>query len=723
MALAFIRWRFFILVWVSLFVSLLSGCGDAVPETQDAAAVGYDGWASYAGTTDSAQFSSLTQIHPGNVTELEVAWTFDNGDTPHRCSPLIVDDTLYAVSRGGVVALDAATGEELWHAPETASQYLRGLVYWEDAQGGNARILTVKDHDLLALSPATGEIISAFGINGRIDLRQHLNRDPETISRVATMTPGRVFEDLIIMGSAVGDETYGGAPGDIRAYNLLTGELAWSFHTIPHPGEYGYETWPEDAYLTIGAANAWSNMAVDEARGLVFIPTGAPSYHFYGGNRVGDNLFSNSLLVLNARTGKRVWHFQAVHHDIWDYDLAMGPKLLTVERHGQLIDAVALAGKHGFLHVFDRDNGNPVFAIEERPVPASDVPGEVASPTQPWPKELPPFARLTLSADDLSPYADPEEKASWAKRIREARNEGLFTPPSLRGTVSAPGSRGGAQFGNGAVVPDKGLFFHAVIESPTIPKLEERGTFNADYFADAAVEEIYATTCAVCHGADGAGQPPLFPALSGIAERMSNAEFLSVLTQGRGRMAAYPDIPEAQAERLRLFADALSATNPVRLAVPQRVADSRAPYRSGYHHFFSENGLVGPPPWSKLMGWDLNSGKILWEVPYGDVIQLAERGITGTGSLFPTNSLAATASGLLFSVTNDRKLRAWRQADGAELWSAELPADPGGMPAIYAVNGRQYVVAAATRGDLAAYGRAGRFAYIAYALPERALSQ
>lgn len=703
--------------WVIAVVALLMGCEAAEPPT-GVQLDRYSQWASYAGTTDSAQFSSLTQINKENVNKLEVAWTFASGETAHRCSPLVIGDVIYLVANEGVAAVNAETGEQIWHAPDTAAQYVRGLVFWQDDEGGNERLLVVKDHYLLALSPADGSVITSFGEAGRIDLRQNLNRDPETISRVSTMTPGRVFEDLIIMGSAVGDETYTGAPGDIRAYHLLTGELVWTFHTIPHPGEFGYDTWPEDAYLRIGAANAWSNMAVDEARGIVYIPTGAPSYHFYGGNRHGDNLFSNTLLALDARTGKRIWHFQAIHHDIWDYDLAMGPKLLTVEHDGQLIDAVALAGKHGFLFVFDREDGTPLFDIEERPVPPSDVPGELASPTQPWPVELPPFARTSLSADDLSPYADPEERASWAARIREARNEGLFTPPALRGVVSIPGSRGGAQFGNGAVIPNKGLFFHAVIESPTIPKLDERGTFDADHMANLTSEEIYATACAVCHGADGSGQPPLFPALSGISNRLSAEQFADVLANGRGRMAAYPDISAEQLPNLMAFVDALSAQNPTRMRIPQRVSDSERPYRSGYHHFFSDNGLVGPLPWSKLMAWDLNKGKVLWEVPYGDVIQLAQRGITGTGSLFPTNSLAATGGGLLFSVTNDRKIRAWDQTDGNILWSHDIPADPGGIPATYEVAGRQYVIATATRGDKEAHGLKGEYAYVAFALPQ-----
>jgi quinoprotein glucose dehydrogenase len=678
----------------------------------------YASWSSYAGTTDSAQFSSLTQINRENVDKLQVAWRFNTGETPHRCTPLVIGKVMYVVANEGVTALDAASGQKIWHAPGTAEQYLRGLVYWEDEAGANKRVVSVKDNALVALDPADGSVITSFGERGRIDLRKNLNRDPETIKRVATMTPGRVFEDLLIVGSAVGDETYEGAPGDIRAYNLLTGDLVWTFHTIPHPGEFGYDTWPEDAWMKIGAANAWSNIAIDKARGIAYVPTGAPSYHFYGGNRVGDNLFANTLLALDARTGERIWHFQAVHHDIWDYDLAMGPKLLTVQHEGTRVDAVALAGKQGLLFVFDRETGEPLFPIEERAVPASDVPGEVASPTQPWPVKLQPFARISLSADELSPYADEDERQALAAKIRAARNDGLYTPPSLRGSVSAPGSRGGAQFGNGAVIPEEGLFFHAVIESPTIPRLEERGTFDKEHFLSARPAEIYASTCAVCHGASGAGQPPLFPALVDVTQRMDTEQFAQVLRQGRGRMAAYPDIPDEQIEPLMQYVDQLNDESVSPLPVPASVSDAERPYRSGYHHFFSDNGLVGPPPWSKLMGWDLNTGEVLWEKPYGDVITLKARGITGTGSLFPTNSLAASAGGLLFSVTNDRQIRAWNQADGEVLGQHELLADPGGIPAIYEIEGRQFVVAAATRGDRTAYGLEGRYEYIAFTLPD-----
>ena len=456
-------------------------------------------------------------------------------------------------------------------------------------------------------------------------------------------------------------------------------------------------------------------MSVDEQRGIIYVPTGAPSYHFFGANRAGDNLYANSLIALDALTGKRLWHFQAIHHDVWDYDLALAPKLLTLERNGREIDAVALAGKHGFLFVFDRVTGEPVFPIEERPVPQSDVPGERTSPTQPFPVVIPPFANLTLAENDLSPYADSAEKKALAQRIKMARNEGLFTPPSFRGSVSAPGSRGGAQHGNGAVIPDAGLFYLAVVESPTIPKLEERREFTAEQYLNSAASEIYTSRCKVCHGAQGAGQPPLFPAIAGISIRLSQEDFLAVVKEGRGRMAALPFIPDSQIAALMTYVDSLDGTPPGNQDAEEEITVSDVSaenqrYRSGYHHFFTTVGLLGAPPWSKLVAYDLNEGKILWQKPYGDVIELAEKGIVGTGSLFPTNGLTATAGGLLFSTTRDRKIRAWDRDTGDVLWSADLPADPGGIPATYEIKGRQYVVATATR------GASDQHAYVAFTL-------
>ena len=707
----------------------LTSCGDrsqpSIVSSNDAAVqetkAHYEQWSAYAGNSDSSQFSSLDQINKNNISQLQIAWHFPTGHGKLRASPIIVDRVMYVTANGGIAALDAATGEQKWFAPNTISAPLRGLSYWENENRSERRLFFSKGHKLLALDAQTGTLIASFGNKGGVDLRKGLGRDPTSIMQIASLTPGRIFENLIIVGSAVGDESYEAAPGDIRAYDVRTGDLVWIFHTIPHPGEAGYETWPPEAWKSVGGANAWSALSIDEQRGIAYIPTGAPSYHFYGANRQGDNLFANSLIALDARTGKRLWHFQAVHHDLWDYDLAMAPKLLTVERGGKKIDAVAIATKQGFLFVFDRVSGEPIFSIEERPVPPSDMPGERASLTQPFPLQIPSFANRALSENELNTFADEQEREALKKRIQMARNEGLFTPPSVNGSVSVPGSRGGAQFGNGAVVPDAGLFYLAVIESPTIPKLEPKRRVNTEHSIALPVSEVFSANCAMCHGAGGEGQRPLFPAISGVSQRLSLDQFQAVIKQGRGRMPAFPDISDVQIEELMGYVDKLKVLVPdiSSPTVSETATEEGKRYWSGYHHFYSKEGfLLGPTPWSRLLAYDLNQGKILWQKPYGDVIQLAKKGITGTGSLFPSSSLVVTAGGLLFSTTNDRKIRAWDRDTGEVLWSADLPADPGGIPAVYQIDGRQYIVATATYGDAVSGQDYNENAYVAFALPK-----
>ena len=682
----------------------------------------YDTWSSYAGSDDASQYSSLAQINTVSVSQLQVAWVFPTGMEVQRSSPIVVGDVMYIIANGGIAALAGDTGEQIWFAADMIDEPLRGLTYWESRDKSNSRLFFTKGHELLALDAKSGKWITSFGGNGSIDLRENLGRDINTITRVASMTPGRVFENLIILGSSVGDESYQAAPGDIRAYDVISGDLVWRFHTIPHPGEAGYETWPADAWKTLGGANAWSALSIDQPRGIVYIPTGAPNYHFYGANRIGHNLYANSLIALDARTGKRFWHFQAVHHDLWDYDLAMAPKLLTIERHGRPIDAVALATKHGFLFVFDRVTGEALFPIEERRVPASDVPGEKAASTQPFPLEIPPFARIALTANDLNQYIELPERHELAKKIGTARNDGLFTPPSLRGSVSVPGSRGGAQYGNGAVVPDAGLLYLAVTESPTIPRLELGGETRPGHFPGSRPADIYASSCAGCHGVNGQGQAPLFPAISEIGKRLSRQQFVDTVKRGRGRMPAFAEIPDFQLDGLMAYLDkadvSVTGTDKKGASKPNINGDNE--YKSGYHHLFTKAGLLaGPLPWSHLLAYDLNKGKLMWEKPYGDVIQLAKKGIVETGSLFPSNSLAVTAGGLIFSTTSDRKIRAWDRDSGDILWSADLPADPEGIPAIYQVDGRQYVVATATYGAVKSGQPFKQNAYVAFALPRK----
>ncbi|MBV8820014.1 MAG: PQQ-binding-like beta-propeller repeat protein, partial [Acidobacteriaceae bacterium] len=435
-------------------------------------------WSDYAGAPDSAQYSALNQINRDNVQQLEIAWTYATADgNKYFFNPLVVDGVAYVLAKGNsIVALDAVTGKEIWiHPPDPDTKVItnRGINYWESKDRSERRLLYASNHRLRAVDARTGKTITSFGDNGSVDLKAGLDRDPRAITLVQSTTPGRVFEDLIILGSAT-NQGYGSAPGDIRAFDVRSGKLVWTFHTIPRPGEFGYETWPKDAWKRVGGANVWGEFSVDAKRGIVYAPTASAKYNFYGADREGADLFADCLLALDARTGKRLWHFQMVHHDIWDYDDATAPKLLTVQHDGKAVDIVAQVSKQGFVWVFDRVNGKPLWPIEERAVPKSDMPHEKTWATQPFPVKPPPFARQKFTVDDLSPYLSNEDRARFRDDLLSARNEGLFTPPSTRKTVQMPGNNGGANWGGAAVDLGKGRLFVVSKDLPAMLKLESK---------------------------------------------------------------------------------------------------------------------------------------------------------------------------------------------------------------------------------------------------------
>lgn len=432
-------------------------------------------WRAYGGAADGAQYSSLHQIERSNVHKLKKVWSYQTGDgLPYAFNPVVVDNVLYVMARtNSIVALDASTGKEIWTHPTGAKTELitnRGIDYWENVDGSERRLLFAVDNHLQAIDARTGRSIVDFGEGGSTDLREGLGRDPKTLRLVQSFNPGRVFEDLLILGSATNEE-YDSGPGDIRAYSVHTGKLVWSFHTIPHPGEPGYETWPKDAWKTVGGANAWSGMALDIKRGVVYVPTASTKYNFYGANRKGSNLYGNCLLAINARTGKLLWYYQMIHHDIWDYDNATTPMLTTVQHDGERIDVVAQVTKVGFVWVFNRDTGKPLWPIEERAVPKSDMPGEEAWPTQPFPSKPAPFARQRFTVDDLSPYLEAEERDRVRAQILKARNRGLFEPPSTEDVIEMPGNNGGANFGGSAVDPEHGYMYVVSKDLPAMLKL------------------------------------------------------------------------------------------------------------------------------------------------------------------------------------------------------------------------------------------------------------
>jgi glucose dehydrogenase len=455
---------------------LLVGCSPATPPAAAAAksAPGqfdFEGWDQNGGGVDSSQYSSLKEIDKTNVGRLAVAWTYPS-DEAYMFNPLIVNGTMYVLAKKrSIVALDAVTGKEKWVHPNEGAVGARGMSYWKSADGSEERLLYVNAGFLTAIDAKTGNTIESFGDHGRVDLRVGLDIDLDNVRLQPTSNPGRVFQDLIIMSLPAGGAGYASSPADIHAYNVRTGALTWVFHTVPHAGEPGAETWPAAGLGKYGGVHNWSESTVDIETGTIYIPTGTARYDFYGANRIGNNLYGNSLLALDARSGKLLWYFQAIHHDLWDYDFPTAPKLLTVQHEGATVPIVAQPSKQGFVYVFNRITGAPLWPIEERPVPQTDVPGEKSSPTQPFPTAPPPFARQSFTEKDINPYISEEDQAKVRELLKNSRNEGLYTPPSLQGTIQMPGHNGGANWGSSAVDPRNGRLFVVSKELPVYTKL------------------------------------------------------------------------------------------------------------------------------------------------------------------------------------------------------------------------------------------------------------
>jgi len=677
-------------------------------------------WSSYGGGLDNTHYSALTQINRQNVSQLQVAWTYDSGDafpgSEMECNPIVVDGVLYATTpKLRVIALDAATGTLKWsfdpnHGRRVVNKARnRGVALWADAATSAKRIFFVSRQYLYALDAATGQPIPGFADEGRIDLRRDLGRDPAQ-QFITDTSPPIVYKDLLIVGSLV-NETLPAAPGDVRAYDARSGKLRWSFHTIPHPGELGYDTWPPDAWQYIGGVNNWAGMSLDAARGIVFVPTGSASFDFYGSNRVGDNLFANCLLALNAETGQRIWHYQTVHHDLWDRDLPTPPALVTVQRDGRAVDAAAQLTKSGFVYLFDRATGKPLFPIETRKYPASEAPGEVTAASQPLPTKPAPFARQILTADMLTTRT-PEAHQAVLETFKKIRSNGQFIPPSTAGTIVFPGFDGGGEWGGPAFDPETGLLYVNSNEMPWILRLVPRETGPAK-----SGKALYLNECSSCHRPDLAGSPPEFPSLQRISDKLEEGEVYNIVQQGAGRMPSFARLkgPELDAIiRYVVYGEDTSVAAQSSKPSPAKPFPMDQRFRiDGYNRFLDPDGYPAvKPPWGTLNAINLNTGEYSWKIPFGEYPALNQHD-TGSENY---GGAVVTAGGLLFiAATNfDKKMHAFDKATGKLLWEAELPAAGNATPAVYELNGKQYIVIACGGGKSNAPSGGS---YVAFSLP------
>ena len=681
---------------VALVVALVATPSlHAQPKTVD--------WPVYHGSNDNNHYTTLKQISPANVTKLKVAWTFETHDefkdSEMQANPVVIDGVLYATTpKLHVFALDAATGKELWRfdpnngAPPTSRFRHRGVVVTQD------RVIFNYRYKLYALDKKTGQQIRTFGDSGWVDLRAGLDRPVQGLS-VSASTPGVVFENLLIIGTSV-PEALPSAPGDIRAYDVTTGALRWTFHTIPHPGEFGYETWPSDAWKISGGANAWSGVTVDVKRAMVFAATGSASFDFYGANRIGDNLFANTVLALDARTGQRIWHFQGLHHDLWDRDFPAAPTLVSVTRNGQKVDAVAQITKTGHVYVFDRLTGNPLFPIEQRPMPPGSLDGERTSATQPFPLLPKPFARQQLTVDQLT-NRTPAAHAAALKTFNEYKTVHPFDPPNLQGTIIFPGVDGGGEWGGPAFDPESGLLYVNSNEMAWLLKMVPRND-----------KSVYGSNCAGCHGDNLEGTAQGLP-LKDVSTRRTSEQLAQIIREGTGRMPGFASaLDNVTVNDLVTYlmtgkdVAATANTNPFYLK-----------YRSvGFDIFLDGEGYPGiKPPWGTLNAINLNTGAFAWTIPFGEYPKLTAQGVKNTGTDNYGGAIV-TKNGLLFiaATTYDNKFRAFSKSTGKLLWETTLPAAGNATPSTYMVNGKQYLVIACGGGK---NGAPSGGTYVAFALP------
>ena len=696
----------------------------------------YNTWENYGGNKENNHYSSLSQIDTSNVSQLRPAWIFNTGDADTakysqiQCNPIVIDSVMYFTSPTlKLYAVYAATGQKIWEFnPDSLfrnNQFMhfvlnnnRGVTYWTDGKN-DKRIFYVASSYLHCLNAMNGQLITSFGDSGLVDLHNDLGREAGDLFVTAT-SPGIIYKDLYILGSRV-DEGAAAAPGHIRAYDVKTGKLRWIFHTIPQPGQVGYETWEDpNAYKHVGGANSWSGLTIDEERGIVFAPTGSASYDFYGGKRKGQNLFANCLLALDAGTGKRKWHFQFIHHDLWDWDLPAPPVLVTVKKEQRNIDAVAQVTKHGMVWLFERETGDPVYPINEVPVDTiSELIGEKVWPTQPMPTFIKPFVRQTFSINDINPYLPDTSMARIKKALEGYRYGKMFIPPGKKPHVEFPGFDGGAEWGGPAYDPETGLFYVNANEMGwvvTMNKVKTELTTIKENYGQAGLR-LYQKYCTSCHGPDrkGAGN---FPTLTNLQGRYRDADIVSLLSTGRRMMPSFNYITKEEKEAITNYILDLKENELKEFIRPSQPQDDyrAVPYvMEGYNKFLSPEGYpaIGPP-WGTLTAINLHTGEHVWKTTLGEYPELTAKGVPPTGTE-NYGGPVVTAGGILFiAAAKDSKIRAFNKYNGRLLWEYDLPAAGFATPSVYEVGGKQFLVIACGGGKLRT--RSGD-AYIAFALP------
>jgi len=683
---------------------VFAGCS----QDQDAAHSDVD-WPIYNGDWGGTKYSSLDQINKDNVGELELLWRYrvdDAGDgrsTVLQTNPMVVDGIVYLASAGAkLIAIDLHTRETLWvHRPPDdlrGAARVRGVTFWQD--GDDRRIYYGSGVSLFAVNADTGQLVEAFGQGGKIDLRKGLDADHDS-RRVSSRAPGVIYKDTLVLGTSVGEGPHQAAPGHIRGYDVRTGEQRWIFHTVPHPGEYGHETWSAESYKTVGGANAWGGLTLDQERGIVFAGTGSATYDHWGGNRLGDNLFANSVLALDAETGERIWHFQTVHHDLWDYDLPTPPTLVSLYKDGELIDAVAQPSKMGHVFVLDRVTGEPIFGVEERPVPPSVIPGETSSPTQPFPILPPPLTKQSFTLDEVTDLS--EEASAYVLNELEGMVMGdIFDPPSFEKLVIMPQFNGGMEWPGAAYDPQSHTLIVNTNNEAEWHSMEAAG--SSDELTPYALgRKIARSVCARCHGVASEGIPGVAdtPGMLDVADRLTKDDVRTLLQEGRGQMPTFAHFSDTEIGAVLAYLFDERGGEPISEESALQYAGGIPYLGTGHWDFRDNRGFpINKRPWGMLNSVDLSTGAINWQVPLGTYTELEAEGHSPTGT-FNIGGPVITAGGLVFVAgTLDERFRAFDKDTGELLWEFQMDAAGYATPAVFEIDGKQYIVMAGGGGGI-----------------------